>query len=172
MADLSHIETNQYLSFQLHGEVFALDIARVREVLEFDKVTRVPQVPPFMLGVINLRGRVVPVVDLNLKFGMKETEKTVDTCIIIVEIVIDEEHTVLGAMADSVREVIQLESSDIEPPPRIGTRLNTEFIKGMGKKEEQFIIILDINKVFSLEELTMVKETQKPPLPETDRETG
>lgn len=170
MADELILDSNQYLSFNLKNEVFALDISRVREVLEFDKVTRVPQVPEFMRGVINLRGRVVPVVDMKLKFGMGETDKTVNTCIIIVELTIDDEMTVLGAMADSVKEVIQLEPDEIEPAPRIGTHLNTEFIKGMGKKDEEFIIILNINKVFSLEELTIVKESQKVPLPDAEEE--
>jgi purine-binding chemotaxis protein CheW len=170
MADELIKDSNQYLSFNLKDEVFALDISRVREVLEFDKVTRVPQVPEFMRGVINLRGRVVPVVDMKLKFGMGETDKTVNTCIIIVELTIDDEMTVLGAMADSVKEVIQLEPDEIEPAPRIGTHLNTEFIKGMGKKDEEFIIILNINKVFSLEELTIVKESQKVPLPDAEEE--
>jgi len=153
-------ESNQYLSFKLGDDVFAFDIARVREVLEFDKVTRVPQTPGFMRGVINLRGRVVPVVDVKLKFGMGQTEKTIDTCIIIVEILIDDEITVLGTMADAVQEVIELEPASIEPAPRIGTRLNTDFIKGMGKKDDEFIIILEIDKVFSLAELAIVAGTR------------
>jgi len=112
-------EAGQYLTFKLGDEVFALDISKVREVLDFTTVTRVPQTPDFMLGVINLRGSVVPVVDMRLKFGMSATEATVNTCIIIVEIDIDEETTVLGALADSVREVMEMEPDQIEPPPRI-----------------------------------------------------
>jgi len=161
MSEEKIIDSNQYLSFKLEEEIFAFEISRVREVLEFEKVTKVPQTPEFMKGVINLRGRVVPVVDVKHKFGMGKTEKSIDTCIIIVEISIDEEMTVLGAMADSVQEVIDLEPGQIEPAPRIGTRLNTDFIKGMGKRDEQFIIILDINRVFSLDELAIVKESQE-----------
>ena len=146
-------ETSQLLTFMLEDEVFALDISKVREVLDFTAVTKVPQTPDFMMGVINLRGSVVPVVDMRLKFGMTRTETTVNTCIIIVEIDIDGETTVLGALADSVQEVMDLDHNQIEPPPRIGTRLKTKFIKGMGKRENQFIIILDIDKVFSAEEL-------------------
>src|SRR5512137_294537 len=97
--------TTQYLTFKLGDEVFALDIAKVREVLDFTSVTKVPRTPEFMRGVINLRGNVVPVVDMRLKFGLTRTEKTVNTCIIITEIVVDSETTVLGAMADSVQEV-------------------------------------------------------------------
>jgi len=100
------------------------------------------------------------VVDLRLKFGMSKTEKTVNTCIIIVEVKVDEETTVLGALADSVQEVLDLEPGHIEPAPKIGTRLNTEFIKGMGKRDNDFIIILDIDKVFSVNELALVEATQ------------
>lgn len=155
-------DSNQYLSFKLSDEIFAFDISRVREVLEFNKVTRVPRTPAFMKGVINLRGRVVPVIDMKQKFGMGITEKTIDTCIIIVEIMIDDEITVLGTMADAVQEVMELEPHHIEPAPRIGTRLNTAFIKGMGKKDDEFIIILDIDRVFSLAELAAVKEIREP----------
>lgn len=150
-------EATQHLTFKLDAEIFALDISKVREVLEYTKVTKVPQTPDFMRGVINLRGSVVPVVDLRLKFGMTETEKTVNTCIIIVEVDVDGEKTVLGALADSVQEVLELEPSEIEPAPRIGMRLNTEFIKGMGKHNNEFIIILDIDRVFSADELAVVQ---------------
>jgi purine-binding chemotaxis protein CheW len=144
-----HMETTQYLTFKLGDEVFALDIGKVREVLDFTAVTKVPQTPDFMRGVINLRGNVVPVVDMRLKFGMSQTEKTVNTCVIITEIDVDGETTVVGAMADSVQEVLDLEPEQIEPPPRIGSKMNTDFIMGMGKHNDQFIIILNIDKVFS-----------------------
>jgi purine-binding chemotaxis protein CheW len=152
-------ETRQYLTFKLAEEVFALDISKVREVLDFTTITKVPRTPDFMRGVINLRGGVVPVVDMRLKLGMSRTEQTVDTCIIIVEVTLDDEVTVLGALADSVQEVFELEPEQIEPPPRIGTRLKTEFIKGMGKRDDHFIIILDIDKVFSSEELAIAGDT-------------
>jgi purine-binding chemotaxis protein CheW len=152
-------ETSQLLTFKLDDEVFALNISKVREVLDYTAVTKVPQTPDYMLGVINLRGSVAPVVDMRLKFGMTRTETTVNTCIIIVEIDIDSETTVLGVLADSVQEVIDLDHDQIEPPPRIGTRLKAKFIKGMGKRENQFIIILDIDKVFSADELIMARDT-------------
>lgn len=139
----------QLLTFTLGEEIFALDIARVREVMDYTTVTKVPRTPEYMSGVINLRGVVVPVVDMRRKFGMSPTEKTVNTCVIIVELVLEGETVVVGAMADSVCEVIDLESAQIEPAPRIGTSLNTEFIKGMGKHNEIFIIILDIDRCFS-----------------------
>jgi len=161
MSASSIAETTQYLTFKLAGEVFALDISKVREVMDFTKVTKVPQTPDFMLGVINLRGSVVPVVDMRLKFGMTMTEKSVNTCIIIVEIELDGETTVLGALADSVQEVMDLDPDQIEPAPRIGTRLNTKFIKGMGKRDKQFIIILDIDKVFSVDELAAVRDVSE-----------
>ncbi len=152
-------ESTQHLTFKLDNEVFAIDISTVREVLEYTTVTKVPQTPDFMCGVINLRGGVVPVVNLRLKFGMSEAEKTVNTCIIIVEVSVDGETTVLGALADSVQEVHEFEPEQIEPAPKIGTKLNTDFIKGMGKRDEQFIMILDIDKVFSSDELAIVQET-------------
>ncbi len=154
------VETTQYLTFKLDEEVFAVDIAKVREVLDFTSVTKVPRTPEFMRGVINLRGSVVPVVDLRLKFGLTKTEKTVNTCIIITEVTVDNETTVLGALADSVQEVIELESAQIEPAPKIGMRLKTEFIKGMGKQNERFLILLDIDKVFSTEDIALVQSTQ------------
>jgi len=151
-------ETTQYLTFKLEDEVFALGISQVREVLDYTAVTRIPEMPDFMLGVINLRGSVVPVVDMRLKFGMERTEKKVNTCIIIVEIDLDGETTILGALADSVQEVMDLDPDQVEAPPRIGTRLKSKFIKGMGKRDNQFIIILDINRVFSADELAITLE--------------
>jgi len=151
------IINNQYLTFKLAEEVYALDISKVREVLEMINMVKVPNMPVFMRGVINLRGSVVPVVDLRLKFGMSETEKTIDTCIIIVDITVDEEKVMLGVLADSVQEVIELESSQIEPPPKIGTRLKTDFLKGMGKQNDQFLLILNIDQVFSAAELLQVQ---------------
>lgn len=148
---------SQYLTFMLDEETYALDISRVHSVLDFEKLTKVPKTPDYMRGVINLRGSVVPIVDLKLKFGLAETEKAIDTCVIISEVEIDGETTVFGALADSVQEVIEIEPQEIEAPPKIGTKVNTDFIKGMGKREEQFIIILDIDKIFSLEELEVVQ---------------
>jgi len=154
------MEVTQYLTFKLDDEVFGLDIAKVREVLDFTIITKVPRTPEFMRGVINLRGSVVPVVDLRLKFGMSKTEQAVNTCIIITEVTVDGDTTILGALADSVQEVMDLGPDHIEPPPRIGTKLRTEFIKGMGKQNDRFILLLDIDKVFSTDELALV-EAQK-----------
>ena len=156
MSEDSFNETNQYLTFKLDQEIFALSIAKVREVLDFTEITKVPKTPDFMRGVINVRGGVVPVMDLRVKFGMEPTPQTVNTCIIIVEILIEGEKTILGALADQVEEVLDLDPDQIEPPPRVGTGLRTEFIKGMGKRDEQFIIILDIDRVFSSDELVVV----------------
>lgn len=161
MAETDSIETNQYLTFTLDDEVFGLAISKVREVLDFETVTRVPQTPAYMRGVINLRGSVVPVMDMRLKFGMSKTVKTVNTCIIIAEIVMEGETTILGALADSVKEVLDLEPDQIEPAPRIGSKLRTEFIRGMGKHNDEFIIILDIDKVFSAEEISAAQNVFK-----------
>ena len=157
MAVATTTETTQYLTFRLGDEVFALDISKVREVLDFTTVTKVPRTPDFMRGVINLRGSVVPVVDLRLKFGMTRTENSVNTCVIITEVTVDGETTILGALADSVQEVLDLDPDHIAPAPRIGGRLDTDFIRGMGKHGERFIMILDIDKVFSSGELALVQ---------------
>jgi purine-binding chemotaxis protein CheW len=146
-------ETTQYLTFTLGEEIFAVDVAEVREILDVTTITKVPQTPDFMRGVINLRGSVVPVMDMRLLFGMTTTEQTVDTCIIVLEVSINGETIVLGALADSVQEVIDLEPEQIEPAPKVGMQLNTDFIKGMGKHNEQFIIILNIDRVFAGEEM-------------------
>jgi purine-binding chemotaxis protein CheW len=153
-------ETSQYLTFKLDQEIYALDITQVREVLDFSEITKVPRMPEFMRGVINLRGGVVPVVDLRLKFGMSKTEKTVDTCVIIIDLTIEGETTFLGVLADSVQEVMTMEPDQISPPPKIGTRLDTKFIKGMGKKNDEFVIIIDIDKVFSLEEVSVLQANE------------
>jgi purine-binding chemotaxis protein CheW len=152
------VKATTYLTFILGTESFGVDVRNVREVLDFTTITRVPRMPEFMRGVINLRGSVVPVIDMRLKFGMEKAEDTVDTCVIVMEISLDGETTVVGALSDAVKEVFDLEAGQIEPPPRIGTSLNTEFIRGMGKHDEEFIIILDIDRVFSAEELALVAE--------------
>jgi purine-binding chemotaxis protein CheW len=150
-------EITQYLTFTLADEVFSLDISRVREVLDYTIITRVPRTPEYMRGVINLRGSVVPVVDLRLKFGMESSAVTVNTCIIIVDATVNGATTVLGLLADSVQEVIELGRESIMPPPRIGTKLDTEFISGMGRQNDRFIIILDIDRVFSHDEIGVVQ---------------
>jgi purine-binding chemotaxis protein CheW len=156
METVATYETLQYLTFRLDRELFAVDIAKVREVLEFTTVTKVPRTPDFMRGVINLRGNVVPVVDLRLKLGLTQTERTVNTCVVIAEVDVDGERTLLGALADSVQEVLEIEGKQVVPPPRMGTRIDTGVIRGMGKREDEFVIILDIDKVFSGEEIKAV----------------
>ncbi|PLX88200.1 MAG: chemotaxis protein CheW [Desulfuromonas sp.] len=147
----------EYLTFKLDNDEFAVDVLKTREIVDLRAVTKVPQSPEFMLGVINLRGSVVPVIDLRLKFGMAKGEVTQSTSIVVMDVLVNGETVVVGAMVDSVEEVMGLDDSQIEPPPRIGTRLNTEFIRGMGKQDEQFLIILDIDRVFSTDELLMVQ---------------
>lgn len=146
--------TEQFLTFKLAEEIFAVEVARVREILDVTTITKVPQTPEYLRGVINLRGGVVPVIDLRLRFGMSRTENTVNTCIIVLEVVLEGgERVVLGTLADSVQEVFDLEAGQIEPAPRIGARLNTEFIRGMGKHQDGFIIILDIDSLFTSADL-------------------
>lgn len=147
--------STQYLTFKLGEETFALDVAEVREILDFTSVTKVPRTPLFMRGVINLRGSVVPVMDLRLKFGMSATQQTVNSCIIVVEMSMEGDTVVIGVLADAVQEVIDLEPEQIEPAPRIGTKLNMEFILGMGKHNGAFMMILDIDKIFESSDIEM-----------------
>jgi purine-binding chemotaxis protein CheW len=149
-------ETSQYLTFTLGEEKYAVDVCHIREILDCTTITKVPRAPDFMLGVINLRGSVVPVVDMRLKFGMSATVNSITTCIIVVEILFDNETIMIGALADSVQEVLELEPELIEASPKIGVGVQGEFIRGMGKNNGQFIMILDIDKVFSMDETCLV----------------
>ncbi|PLX94420.1 MAG: chemotaxis protein CheW [Desulfuromonas sp.] len=153
----------EFLTFKLDGDEFAVDVLKTREIVDLRSVTKVPQSPDFMLGVINLRGSVVPVIDLRLKFGMEKVDAGQSTSIVVMDVLVGAEKVIVGAMVDSVEEVMELDESQIEPAPRIGTRLNTEFIKGMGKQDEQFLIILDIDRVFSTDELAMVQGAAEQP---------
>lgn len=164
------MEVRPYLTFTLDEELFAVDVAKVREVLDYTVITKVPRTPEYMRGVINLRGSVVPVIDLRLKFGMSKTENKIDTCVIVLEIEMEEETIVLGALADSVQEVFELEPEQIDPAPRFGTRFKTDFLKGMGKKDEKFIMILEIDKVFSSEDLIELPEVEAKELTEKTTE--
>ncbi len=149
-------ESAHYITFKLGDESFAINVAQVREVLELSQITRVPTAPEYMRGVVNVRGKAIPVVDLRLKFGLPETADTVNSRIVVMELDIDGESTVVGGIADSVHEVIELEPGQINPPPRIAMRWRTELIQGMGRRGEEFIIILDIKAVFSSNELALI----------------
>lgn len=160
MSDTAVQNRMQLLTFTLEGEQYGVEVHRVREVLEYTHITKVPRTLEFMRGVINLRGSVVPVVDLRLKFNMDETPKTIDTSIVVMEIDVNGESVVLGALADSVQEVIDLDASTIEAAPQIGTSINNRFIKGIGKQDESFIIILDIDRVFSEDDVNAIAGDQ------------
>ena len=156
---MSRLESEQavlYITFSLEDEMFAVDVGQVREILDSTRITKIPRAPEFMRGVINVRGSVVPVVDMRLKFGMPNAENTSNTRIIVLELDLEGETLVLGALADSVRNVVELDQGQIEGPPKIGSRWRTEFIKGIGKRNDEFIIILDIDRVFSSDELAIV----------------
>ncbi len=145
--------SQQLLTFTLDGERYAVEIEKVREVLEFTTCNRVPRAPEHVRGMINLRGNVVPVIDLRLKLGLSRTERTVDTCVIITQVQADGEPLVLGALADSVQEVIELEASAVVPPPRMGTRVDTRFLRGVGKRDDHFLLLLDVERVLTEDEL-------------------
>ena len=151
------LSSQQYVTFSLGDELFGVEVTRTREILSVTPVTKVPQTPDYLLGVINLRGQVVPVIDMRLKLGLPVSDQTEDTCVIVVEVQVDGEPIVVGALADAVREVLEIRTDQVEPAPRLGTRLNTEFISGMGKVDDQFLILLNIDRVFNADELSLVQ---------------
>ena len=152
-------QSNQYLTFKLDDEFFAVNVNHVREVLDWTNITIVPRARKYMRGVINVRGSVVPVADLRLKIGMTETMKTINTRVIVMELSLDGEFTILGIMADAVHEVVELEADSIEDAPKVASRWNTEFILGIGKSNDRFIIILDIERIFSSSEAELMEDT-------------
>ncbi len=152
-------QIDQYMTFKLGNELFAINVAQVREVLEVSTITKVPTAPDYMRGVVNVRGKAIPVVDLRSRFGLPVIADTVNTRTIVMELMIDGETTVLGGIADSVHEVIELDPANINPPPRIAMRWRTEFIQGMGRRGDEFMIVLDVNAVFASDELALLDRT-------------
>jgi purine-binding chemotaxis protein CheW len=152
-------QTTSYLSFRLADEFFAAPVGKVLEILEVSRITKVPQCPLYMRGVINLRGSVLPVIDTRIKFGMPVVEDTVNTCIIVLNIEIDRETIAIGTLVDGVQEVLEIEKEAIKPAPSIGSKYKSEFIEGMVKLNEEFIMMLNLDKVFSSDELMTVKES-------------
>jgi len=143
----------QYLTFMLGGETLAIGILVIKEIIEFANLTTVPMMPPCIRGVINLRGAVVPVVDLSARFGHKPSEVTKRTCIVIAEINANGERQDVGVVVDAVNEVLDINTSDIEPPPSFGARIRTDFIEGMGKVNGKFVILLNVHHVLSVHEI-------------------
>lgn len=159
MTNVNTTAQGQFLTFTLGKEIFALDIGKVREVLELTTVSEIPRTPDYMKGVINLRGHAVPVVDMRSKLGMSEIVNTVDTCIIILEVSYADEQLVMGALVDSVREVFEMQADQIEPAPKMGASVKAEYIRGMGRQGDNFIIIVDVDSIFSEEELKVASES-------------
>ena len=149
-------EQQQYLTFVLGGEMFAIGILCVKEIIEYGDLTVVPMMPECIRGVINLRGAVVPVVDLACRFGRRSTDLTRRTCIVIVEVEGEGERQDIGVIVDAVSEVLEIQGSQIEPAPAFGARIRTDFIHGMGKLDGKFVIILNVNKVLSLDDLALL----------------
>ena len=162
--DLHHgaDEQQQYLTFVLDEEMFAIGILSIREIIEYGFVTDVPMTPPFIRGVLNLRGAVVPVIDLAVRFGRQARENSKRTCIVIVDIEADNgSQQQMGVVVDAVSEVLEIADSDIEPPPEFGARIRNDFIKSMGKINGKFVVILDLNRVLSVEEVAVIASVAK-----------
>lgn len=148
---------DSYLSFRLGHESFAVKVSKVIEILEVPHITKVPKSPAFMRGVINLRGTVLPVIDTRLKFNLQEAAYTVNTCIIVFNINFDTEVMMVGALVDAVQEVFEMDKETMMPPPSIGGKYKTEFIRGMAKKNEDFVMILEVDKIFSGDEIIHIQ---------------
>lgn len=154
-------ESGQYLTFQLGNELFAFDVLRTNEVLEVSQITRIPGASDAMIGVINLRGSVVPVVDLRKRLKMPEMERTVDTAIIIIDTEYGDEKVILGVLVDAAKKVIMLDSSQLEAPPKVGMNISIEYITAIGKHDNSFIILLNSDKLFSEKELVAAAEVRE-----------
>lgn len=151
-------QINSYLSFKLGGETFAANVGKVLNILEMTDITKVPKAPEYMKGVINLRGTVLPVVDTRIKFNMPATEYTNNTCILVMEVEVDGEHVQVGGLVDAVQAVLEIDQEDILPPPSIGSKYRSEFISGMAKIDDKFIMLLNMDRVFSSDEIINLKE--------------
>ncbi|HEX8963602.1 MAG TPA: chemotaxis protein CheW [Rhodocyclaceae bacterium] len=148
-------ERQQYLTFLLGEEMFAIGILAIREIIEYGYLTEVPMTPPFIRGVINLRGAVVPVVDLAVRFGRTPRENTKRTCVVIVEVAAENARHEMGIVVDAVNEVLEIPRAEIEPPPEFGARVRIDFISGMGKVDGNFVVLLDMDRVLSADEVTV-----------------
>jgi purine-binding chemotaxis protein CheW len=150
-------KSNSFLSFTLGDEIFATNVEKVLNILEIMKITKVPKSPDYMLGVINLRGSVIPLIDLRIKFGMKQAAFTTKTCILVLEVEIDKDLLKIGALVDSVQEVFVVIPEEIQQPPNIGSKFKSDIIYGIAKISEEFIMLLDMDNIFSTEELINLK---------------
>ena len=152
--EIQKADSDKYLSFFVAGEQYALNVLNIREVLSNQSVNHIPRMPYFMRGIINLRGHVVPVIDLKMKFGLGETTDSIDTSIVVTEVSIGQNEIIMGLLTDGVNEVLVIEEKDIEAAPVFGTEVDASFIKGIGKRDDTFIVILDINKFLSIGDLS------------------
>jgi len=146
-------DQNQYLTFMLSSELFAIGILRIKEIIEYGNLTEVPRMPSFIRGVINLRGAVVPVIDLGARFGKQPTKVSQRTCIVIIEVAHEDARQEVGVMVDAVNEVLDIPASEIEPAPNFGAKIRADFIRGMGKVDGKFVILLNVDHVLSLDEM-------------------
>jgi purine-binding chemotaxis protein CheW len=155
-------EQLQYLTFLLGGETFAIAILNIKEIIEYGNVTTVPMMPDFVRGVINLRGAVVPVIDLAMRFSRPPSPITRRTCIVLIAVDVEGEQYNIGVTVDAVNEVLEIPGTEIEPPPTFGAKIRSDFIGGMGKIDGKFVIILDANKVLSVDEMASLTSVDSP----------
>lgn len=163
------VKINSFLTFKIGEELFAANVGKVISILELTRITKIPRTPDYIRGVINLRGMVLPIIDLRIKFGLESTEFTTNTCILVLEIEMDDNSIKIGALVDSVQEVLEIEAHELLPPPHIGSNLQTEFIEGMYKMEDTFVMVLNMDMIFSSDELTVMSYSSA--MTEGDKET-
>lgn len=156
--DTATLTSQSYLTFRLADELFAANVSKVLEILEIPKITKIPRAPAFMRGVMNLRGSVLPVIDARAKFGLSKTVDTIDSCVIVLDVKMEDQNITISTVVDSVQEVMDIDDSQIQDAPSIGSKYRAEFIQGMVKLNEQFIMVLDLDSVFSSEEASILQE--------------
>lgn len=157
-SEIADDEVTQFLTFELNTNVYGINILNIKEIVDYGNITRVPMMPDFIAGVINLRGSVVPVVDLALRFSEQPSQRTKRSSIVILEVQNEEQTLEIGITVDEVNEVLDILSSEIEPAPSFGTKIRTDFISGMGKVDEQLLVLLDIENILSVAELSIVED--------------
>jgi purine-binding chemotaxis protein CheW len=157
MADT--VVSNQYLTFGLADEIFGIEVRAIQEILELQRITKIPRAQEYLLGVMNVRGRVVPVVDLRLKFGLPAAEPTVESAIVVVELAESGVDSLIGVLVDRVQEVLELSEEDLQPAPRVGTSVSAQVLSGMGKKDDTFILLLRVENIFSAEDVEVARDT-------------
>ena len=163
----SKTETRQFLTFELADELYGIEVRSIREILELQRITRIPQSEEYLLGVMNVRGRVVPVVDLRIKFGLAPIETTVENAIIVLEVATEGRDSLIGVLVDTVDQVIEISTDEIQPAPQVGTTVDGQLLSGMGKQDERFILLIKTENLFTERDIDSLTATEQAAADET-----